>query len=73
MEEAEKYRFSEAEKAFLDDKFRLAAVGSPDQVRDTIDRLADQFGAEEVMAVTITHDFDARLRSYELLAEVYGS
>ena len=71
VEEAEQHQFSEAERAFLDDKFRLAAVGSPDQVRDTIDRLAGQFGAEEVMAVTITHDFDARLRSYELLAEVY--
>ncbi|MXX02204.1 MAG: LLM class flavin-dependent oxidoreductase, partial [Gemmatimonadetes bacterium] len=71
VEEAEKHRFSEAETAFLEDKFRLAAVGSPDQVRDTIDRLAGQFGAEEVMAVTITHDFKARLRSYELLADVY--
>ena len=71
VEEAEKHRFSEAERAFLDDKFRLAAVGSPVQVRDTIDRHARQFGTEEVMAVTITHDFEARLRSYELLADAY--
>lgn len=71
VEEAEKHTFSEAERAFLDDKFRLAAVGGPEQVRDIIDRLAGQFGADEVMAVTITHDFDARLRSYELLADVY--
>ena len=73
VEEAARHRFSEAERAFLDDKFRLAAVGSPDQVRATIDRLTDQFGTEEVMAVTITHDFEARLRSYELLADVYRS
>ncbi len=70
-EEAENYCFSPSERAFLDDKFRLAAVGSPEQVRNTIDRLADRFGTEEVMAVTITHDFEARMRSYKLLAEVY--
>jgi hypothetical protein len=31
----------------------------------------EQFGADELMAVTITYDFDARVRSYELLAEMY--
>ena len=71
VEEAEKYKFSDSERAYLDKKFRLAAVGSPEQVKNTINRLVLQFGADEVMAVTITHDFDARLRSYELLMNVF--
>jgi septum site-determining protein MinD len=29
-------------------------------------------GADEVLVVTVTHDFAARLRSYELLAEAMG-
>lgn len=71
VEEAEQYQFSPQERAFLDDKFRHAAVGDPARVKRKIDELMDQFGADELMAVTITYDFDARVRSYELLAEMY--
>ena len=31
-----------------------------------------QYGAEEVIAVTITYDHEARRHSYELLAEAMG-
>ncbi len=72
VEEAEQYNFSPQERAFLDDKFRHAAVGNPDQVKRKIDQLMEDFQADELMAVTITYDFKARLRSYELLADVYG-
>jgi luciferase family oxidoreductase group 1 len=44
-------------------------VGDPDQVRGELLRTAARYGVDEVMVVTVTHDFDARLRSYELLAE----
>jgi luciferase family oxidoreductase group 1 len=72
VEEAAQYQFSPQEQAFLDNKFRHAAVGSPIQVKQKIDELMEQFGADELMAVTITYDFDARVRSYELLAEMYA-
>ncbi len=38
-----------------------------------IEELAEAYGAEEVIVVTITHDHQARRRSYELLAEVDGA
>jgi len=44
-------------------------VGSPATVRPGIEELAREYGADEVMIVTITHDHEARRRSYELLAE----
>jgi luciferase family oxidoreductase group 1 len=47
-------------------------VGSPDSVKPGIEELAAEYGAEEVMIVTITYDHDARKRSYELLAEAFG-
>jgi hypothetical protein len=34
--------------------------------------LASEYGVEELVVVTITHSPKARLRSYELLAEVLG-
>jgi hypothetical protein len=39
-------------------------------VRAGAEALAQQYGADEVIVVTITHDDGARRRSYELLAEV---
>jgi len=34
--------------------------------------VAVEYGAEEVMVVTITYDHEARKRSYELLASAFG-
>jgi alkanesulfonate monooxygenase SsuD/methylene tetrahydromethanopterin reductase-like flavin-dependent oxidoreductase (luciferase family) len=51
---------------------RRAVVGSPQTVRAELEALAAEYGAEEVIAVTITHDHGARRRSYELLAEAFG-
>jgi luciferase family oxidoreductase group 1 len=48
---------------------RRGIIGSPDTVRAGIEALAAEYGAEEVIVVTITHDHGARRRSYELLAE----
>jgi len=47
-------------------------VGSPATVRPGIEALAQEYGADEVMIVTITHDHAARRHSYELLAETFG-
>lgn len=44
-------------------------VGDPDQVRAALLDLADRYGVDEIMTVTVTHDPAARRRSYTLLAE----
>jgi luciferase family oxidoreductase group 1 len=51
---------------------RRTIVGTPDRVRAEVEELAAQYGAREVLAVTITHDHAVRRRSYELLAEAFG-
>lgn len=48
---------------------RRAVVGSPANVRAGIAAVAEEYGADEIMIVTITHDHAARVRSYELIAE----
>jgi luciferase family oxidoreductase group 1 len=50
---------------------RRAVLGSPPAVREELERIAAEYGAEEVIAVTITFDHGARRRSYELLAEAF--
>jgi luciferase family oxidoreductase group 1 len=43
--------------------------GNPATVATNVRAMADRYGADEFMAVTITWDHDARARSYELLAD----
>ena len=51
---------------------RRLIAGSPATVRAGIEAVARDYGAEEVMIVTITHDHRARRRSYELVADAFG-
>jgi luciferase family oxidoreductase group 1 len=51
----------------LADQSRVV-IGDPAQVRDVLRSLAERYGVDELMTVTVTHDLDARRRSYELLA-----
>jgi luciferase family oxidoreductase group 1 len=48
---------------------RRGIIGSPETVRAGLEEVSAQYGADEVIAVTITHDHQARRRSYELLAD----
>ena len=50
---------------------RRSIVGSPAKVRAEVEAVAAEYGAEEVIVVTITYDHQARRRSYELLAEAF--
>ena len=51
---------------------RRVIIGSPATVKPAIEALAREYGASEVMVVTITHEHAARLRSYELIAQAFG-
>jgi luciferase family oxidoreductase group 1 len=51
---------------------RRRISGSAEKVRREIEKVAEEYGAEEVMIVTITYDHADRRRSYELIAEEFG-
>src|SRR5262249_44457103 len=51
---------------------RRAILGTGESVRGQLVEGPREDGAEEVVVVTITHDHDARRRSYELLADAFG-
>jgi luciferase family oxidoreductase group 1 len=70
-EEAASVQLSADEESFLAQRAKHAAVGTPEQVRDKLFELADSFGADELMTVTITYDFEARKKSYQLLADAF--
>jgi alkanesulfonate monooxygenase SsuD/methylene tetrahydromethanopterin reductase-like flavin-dependent oxidoreductase (luciferase family) len=45
--------------------------GTPDKVKARLTQLAADYGIDEIVAVTICEDFDDRLESYRLLAEMF--
>jgi luciferase family oxidoreductase group 1 len=51
---------------------RRGIIGSPEVVRAGLESLASEYGADEVIIVTITHDHSVRRRSYELIADAFG-
>jgi luciferase family oxidoreductase group 1 len=65
-------RFLESGGAGPEKQGRRAIIGTPDKVRERITELARDYGAGEVIVVTIVHDHAARRRSYELIAEAFG-
>jgi alkanesulfonate monooxygenase SsuD/methylene tetrahydromethanopterin reductase-like flavin-dependent oxidoreductase (luciferase family) len=50
---------------------KYAFVGSPSTVRRGLEQFVEQTGVDEVMVVSAIFDHAARLRSYELLAEMF--
>jgi luciferase family oxidoreductase group 1 len=50
---------------------RRAVIGDPATVRDGVEGVVADYGADEAMIVTITYDHEARRRSYELVAESF--
>ena len=51
---------------------RRGVVGSPARVRAGLEEVAERYRADELMVLTITHEHEARRRSYELIAEEFG-
>ena len=47
-------------------------VGSPATIKERFEELAGALRLEELMIVTIVHDHEARLHSYELLAQAFA-
>ena len=72
VEEAERYPYSPRELAIVEHARRRTVAGTPEQVRARLRALSADYGVDELVVVTITHDPKARLRSYELLADAFG-
>jgi hypothetical protein len=47
-------------------------VGGPETVRAGVNTLLAETAADELMVTTMVHDHADRVRSYELLAEMFG-
>jgi luciferase family oxidoreductase group 1 len=63
--------FSQAVEEFIEQQRAKSIEGDPETVKAKIESLAEQYETDEVIVLTITHDYAERQRSYELLAEAF--
>lgn len=68
-ERAAELPWTAEDDALVADRIASRFVGTPEQVTAGLRLLAEATGADDLVITTITHDHEARVRSYELLAE----
>jgi alkanesulfonate monooxygenase SsuD/methylene tetrahydromethanopterin reductase-like flavin-dependent oxidoreductase (luciferase family) len=59
------------ERSIVHNYRRLNFVGTPEVVRQGIETLVEETGADEVMVTSTIYDAAERLRSFQLLAEAF--
>ncbi|GGO81348.1 hypothetical protein GCM10011348_20170 [Marinobacterium nitratireducens] len=63
-----KAKLGPSDRAYFDATLASVVCVSPAECRDQLGAIAERYGTDEIGIVAVTHDFEDRLRSYELLA-----
>ena len=71
-EEIANYKFSPEELMRIQNNRGRIVSGTPEQVKEQLMALMDEFDAEEIIITTMTYDQHDRLRSFTLLAHIFG-
>jgi luciferase family oxidoreductase group 1 len=71
LKEAEAYEYQPYEQDQVDAHRRSAIIGTPGEVKQEIEAVAARYGVNDIAIVTICHDPQARIHSYELVAEAF--
>jgi luciferase family oxidoreductase group 1 len=71
-EEAAVYPYTDADRVQIRAIAARGVTGTPDRVKAGLEKLVADYGADELIVLTITYEFAARVRSYELLARAFG-
>jgi luciferase family oxidoreductase group 1 len=72
IEDALNAPYTEPERDYIRYQQSLALEGSPERVKAGLLELTEEYAADELIVLTIAHDYADRLRSYELLAEAFA-
>ena len=71
VDEIKAMNFSGADEEFIEQQRAKSIEGDPETVKAKIESLAEQYETDDVIVLTITHDYAERQRSYELLAKEF--
>jgi luciferase family oxidoreductase group 1 len=70
-EEAAGHSYSASEREYVAGQRARAVIGGPRRVRQELEATARRYGADELMVLTITGDYDSRRQSYERLVGAF--
>ena len=70
--EAESHAYTVRDRAIIRHNRSRTIAGAPEQVRARLEALAEAYGVDELVVLTICETYAARRRSYELLAEAFA-
>ncbi len=70
-QQAQAYPLGPQERAFIASRENSRAVGTAQQVRQQVERLATEHQADEIMAVSNSYYFEDRKRCFQLLHEAF--
>ncbi|MFS4460826.1 LLM class flavin-dependent oxidoreductase [Bdellovibrio sp. HCB2-146] len=62
--------WSPQEEEFVKSKLRFSVIGGPETVKKGLQKLIDETQADELIIVSDAYDFQDRLKSFKLIAEV---
>ncbi len=65
------YPYSELDRMHIEQTRQRRVIGTPEQVKEQLLQLAEQYQAGEILINSPIHDEAARHRSYELIAETF--
>ncbi|WP_087972641.1 LLM class flavin-dependent oxidoreductase [Oceanobacillus rekensis] len=71
VKEAMEYPYNDEDLQMLRKMNHNQIIGDPTRIRNKLEQLQEEYGTEEFMIVTITHSYEAREKSYQLLAEEF--
>lgn len=71
IEDVKKKTFRPEELEIIKENRARTVIGTPDQVKTKLERLAEHYGTDEFMVITNIHRFEDKVHSYELLAEAF--
>ncbi|MCM3630708.1 LLM class flavin-dependent oxidoreductase [Paenibacillus glycanilyticus] len=66
------YPYTESDLYRINRARERRIIGTPEQVKAGILKMAEQYQADEVLVMSSIHNFDARVKSYRLIAEAFG-
>lgn len=70
-EDADQYPYTDWDRVRIRENRKRMIIGGTASVKSQLETFSQSYGVNEVIAVTMTHDFQSRMHSYELLAKLF--